>query len=342
MRRRCRLALFGCALFGALIAGPVFAAKPPQPPETAERIEIRALPFDLDRQKPDRTGFGKLEWRGGLTLSSNVRHFGGFSGLALSPDGGQLLAISDAGVWLTAKIERDGRKLRGLAEARLGPLLALNGKPFARVRDIDAEGLAVEGGHAWIAFEQNDRIMRHEFDWGDPGPGKAVKRVPPPPELGCRRGNDGIETVGMLKSGPMKGRLIVFAENALDRDGGHMGWIMGNGARKSLSLKRIGGFDVTDVAGLPDGGIVVLERRFRYSEGVKMRIRRVSPEELAAKRTIEGEVLLELDSRATIDNMEGIAAHRSADGETILTLISDDNYNRFFQRTLLMQFALKD
>lgn len=260
----------------------------------------------------------------------------------MSPDGGRLLAISDAGVWMTASIDRDGRKLRGLSDARLGPLLALNGKPFGRVRDIDAEGLAVEDGHAWIAFENNDRIMRHDFDWGDAAPGKAIKRLSPPPELNRRRGSDGIETVGLLKSGPMKGQLVVFAENKLDRDGGHMGWIMGNGAPKPMSLKRIGGFDVTDVAGLPDGGIVVLERRFRYSEGVQMRIRRVSPEELVSGRMIEGEVLLELDARATIDNMEGIAAHRSPDGETILTLISDDNYNRFFQRTLLMQFALKD
>ena len=37
--------------------------------------------------------------------------------------------------------------------------------------------------------------------------------------------------------------------------------------------------------------------------------------------------------------MEGIAAHRAASGETILTLISDDNFSPL-QRTLLMQFAL--
>jgi len=40
-----------------------------------------------------------------------------------------------------------------------------------------------------------------------------------------------------------------------------------------------------------------------------------------------------------IDNMEGLAVHRNAKGETILTLISDDNFSSF-QRTLLLQFAL--
>jgi hypothetical protein len=37
--------------------------------------------------------------------------------------------------------------------------------------------------------------------------------------------------------------------------------------------------------------------------------------------------------------MEGIAVSETA-GETRVTLISDDNYNRRLQRTLLLQFAL--
>ena len=92
---------------------------------------------------------------------------------------------------------------------------------------------------------------------------------------------------------------------------------------------------------LPGGGIVVLERRFRYSEGVKMRIRRIAEAELKRGTPIEGETLLEADENLNIDNMEGIAAHRSAAGETILTLISDDNFSPL-QRTLLLQFALAD
>jgi hypothetical protein len=60
---------------------------------------------------------------------------------------------------------------------------------------------------------------------------------------------------------------------------------------------------------------------------------------LVARETIAGDVLLEAIDALNIDNMEGIAAHRSASGETILTLISDDNYSSL-QRTLLMQFAI--
>jgi hypothetical protein len=37
--------------------------------------------------------------------------------------------------------------------------------------------------------------------------------------------------------------------------------------------------------------------------------------------------------------MEGIDVHRTARGETVLTLISDDNFSSI-QRTVLLQFTL--
>ena len=37
--------------------------------------------------------------------------------------------------------------------------------------------------------------------------------------------------------------------------------------------------------------------------------------------------------------MEGIAVHHTGRGETILTLVSDDNFS-FIQRNLLLQFAV--
>ncbi|HSD92174.1 MAG TPA: hypothetical protein VLB11_04020, partial [Methyloceanibacter sp.] len=53
------------------------------------------------------------------------------------------------------------------------------------------------------------------------------------------------------------------------------------------------------------------------------------------------EVLLEADDSLNIDNMEAIAAHRTSSGETVLTVMSDDNFNPL-QRTLILQFALPE
>jgi hypothetical protein len=72
-----------------------------------------------------------------------------------------------------------------------------------------------------------------------------------------------------------------------------------------------------------------------------MRIRRIAASELKRGALIQGDVLLQANDSLNIDNMEAIAAHRAASGETVLTLMSDDNFNPF-QRTLIMQFSLPE
>ena len=54
---------------------------------------------------------------------------------------------------------------------------------------------------------------------------------------------------------------------------------------------------------------------------------------------LDGPVLVEAGMGEQIDNMEALAVSRNDRGETMLTLMSDDNYN-FFQRTLVLRFAL--
>ena len=49
--------------------------------------------------------------------------------------------------------------------------------------------------------------------------------------------------------------------------------------------------------------------------------------------------MIEADLAYQIDNMEGMAVHRTTNGETFVTLISDDNFS-FIQRNLLLQFAV--
>jgi hypothetical protein len=146
----------------------------------------------------------------------------------------------------------------------------------------------------------------------------------------------------VLRAGPLKGALVAFTEEYLDKQGNHIGWIVGGPRPGQITLKRLKGFSVTGLASLPNGELVVLERRFRYSEGVKMRLRRVTASQIRRGAVLKGEVLFETNQLREIDNMEGIAAHVDGQGRTILTLISDNNFNNIFQQTLLMQFAILD
>ena len=102
----------------------------------------------------------------------------------------------------------------------------------------------------------------------------------------------------------------------------------------------MGGFALTGAAALADGSVLVLERRFRMTEGVKMRLRYIPASELKPGRPIEGEILIASDMTYEIDNMESVAVHTGPSGETVVTLLSDDNYNKFLQRNLLLQFTL--
>lgn len=70
-----------------------------------------------------------------------------------------------------------------------------------------------------------------------------------------------------------------------------------------------------------------------------MRLRRMALAAIVPGADVDGEVLIEAGRSQQIDNMEGLAVHTNAAGETILTMISDDNFS-FLQRTLLLQFAL--
>ena len=56
---------------------------------------------------------------------------------------------------------------------------------------------------------------------------------------------------------------------------------------------------------------------------------------------IDGPTIFNADLGSEIDNMEGIDAHVTPEGDTVLTLISDDNFS-MIQRNLLLQFTLVD
>lgn len=306
-------------------------------------IEVSAAAIEgFDKADRGKTTFGAMEWRGGLVLTSPSPHFGGWSGLELDSDGKRLVAVSDAGTWLTAAIAYDGRRPVGITEARIGPLKVRKGKTLGRSRDRDAEALAladgtIDKGSVLIAFEGNHRIGR--FPIGPKGIGAAERYLSMPKDTRRISRNGGLEAMTVLAAGPAKGSVVAIAEQLLPGETDHSGWIWQRGEPRSFRLSDIGGYDITDVASLADGALLVLERRFRWSEGVKMRLRFVPAGAVKAGARLEGETLLSADLGQEIDNMEGIAVHEGDGGETIVSLISDDNFSRLLQRTVLLQFA---
>jgi len=194
-------------------------------------------------------------------------------------------------------------------------------------------------GTVLISFERKHRIAR--FDIGKDGLSPALGFVDLPPGAKKMTANKGLEAVAILRAGPNKGSLVAFAENLPDAAGDHTGWLWVKGKPVEIHLTNPGDYDVTDAAGLPDGGLLVLERRYRWIEGVKSRLRLIRRDELKPDTPIEGEMLFDAAMGQEIDNMEGLAVHAGAGGQIIVTMISDDNFNHLLQRTLLLQFAIE-
>jgi hypothetical protein len=70
-----------------------------------------------------------------------------------------------------------------------------------------------------------------------------------------------------------------------------------------------------------------------------IRIRRIPLKSVAPGAVIDGPSIFEANFGNEVDNMEGIDAHVTPEGRTVLTMVSDDNFSPI-QRTLLLQFTL--
>ena len=83
----------------------------------------------------------------------------------------------------------------------------------------------------------------------------------------------------------------------------------------------------------------MLERKFSLVAGVGIRIRRIPLSAVAPGAVVDGPAIFTADLGEEIDNMEGIDAFVTPEGDTVLTMVSDDNFS-LIQRTLLLQFTL--
>ena len=152
--------------------------------------------------------------------------------------------------------------------------------------------------------------------------------------------NKGLEALVFVPKGlPLSGTLIAISERGLDAEGNLIAFLVGGPAPGQFSVRRSNGFDVSDAVLLPSGELLLLERKFSLLDGVGIRIRRIALASVAPGAVIDGPSIFDADLGDEIDNMEGIDAHVTPEGDTVLTMVSDDNFS-MIQRTLLLQFTL--
>lgn len=294
----------------------------------SQRIEL--LPLALDETNPERTKVGALTFLNAWELRSDNSNFGGISALVVTRDG-RFLAVSDAGTLIGFTLGQTNR----MEDSFIADLPGAFGEDID-YRDRDSEGMAYNpaSGHIWISYEARHAVRRISPSLG---------RVDGINKLTFTSGwkeNGGIEAIARLRDG----RFVLFSETHQQADGSNSAYLYsGDPVEPGSRATAFGylapeGYRPTDATLLPDGRLLILNRRISFPNGFTAKLAILDPSEIGADKTITSKVIATLAPPLLVDNMEGLAINEE-DGRIIVWMISDNNFSAF-QRTILMKFAL--
>ena len=299
------------------------------------RIDARYLPHLS--ANPARIRIGALEYLGGVALKSPDPAFGGFSALHVAGD--RFLLLSDGGGVVRFALGRDWR-IRGASfdELPRGP-----GTGWEK-RDRDSEAIAVDPdtGEYWVAYESVNAIWRYDATLT-----KSTGAVRPGAMSGWSR-SGGPEAMVRLTGG----RFIVLSESAgrgapsatyravaFDRDP------IEPGARATRFFYRPPSeFRATAADALPDGRVIVVNRRVAWPSGFEAVVTILDPSDIRRDAVVAGREVArfsgDLWSGFGRDNFEAVSVVREGD-DTIVWLATDHNM-QWPQRSLLLKFRLRE
>ena len=297
-------------------------------------LETTIKPIELNSENPQQNIVGKLKYIKGYSIASDYEHFGGLSGLSYAKEAEDIspVFVSDRGEVGQFKLDKDYKPY-------FTSIQFISGIPWKTTNKKigDAEAIvrlkSKDSDFTLISFEQEHRIMAYSADH------KNGKALPLPAEIGMLRSNGGLEAMEVLSDG----RLLLMTEHPTIKTKQHLAWIGSAPKDNPLAFRYITrliappeGYSPTDATELPNGDVLVLLRRFTPTDGVSAKFWRIKKSMLDSSDIITGEVIATLKPPLSVDNMEGIAViDTSKDGNPIIAVISDDNFNSF-QRTLLM------
>lgn len=295
-------------------------------PPASPAVVVKSRPLALDPADPGRRQVGALDYLGGLVLWSNDPRFGGFSSMHVAGD--RFMLMADTGD--LTRLVIDGRWRLG--PARMDAMQGLGTGGHKRERDIESMAVDPATGRFWVGLENTNRIVRY-------GPDLVKQAEAAPTAMAEWSSNGGAES--MVRTAD--GRFILISEEASRPDGTHPVLIFDRDPTDPAArVEEVGyrppddSFRPTDAVALPDGRILVLNRRFSLLQGVAAALMLVDP---AGGGFEAGREIARLEPPLSVDNMEAMALTHEG-GRLILWLASDDNLNQI-QRSLLMKFALR-
>lgn len=311
-------------------------------PASAVEVTVSAAPITRFKDAGLDQPVDKLIFRGGLALVAQDDTFGGLSGLTATGPNQQVVFVSDRGNWVSGHLAYDdASRLFGFIGVNIEPIENSKGQPLPRQYAKDAESVDTvyrDGVPAAVrvGFEHLTRVA--DFSLTNGMPGGAARELAIPQWLTDLRTNETIESLCIAPpASPIAGSTLILAEEALDENGNHRGWLLGQNDKGPIGLLDTPVVNPTDCKFLPNGDLLVLERGVSMLSFV-MNLRRIPAAEVRPGAILEGELLLSATG-GSIDNMESLMVHTAPNGELRIVIGSDNNFNDW-QRSLLLEFAL--
>ncbi|WP_313808565.1 esterase-like activity of phytase family protein [Sphingobium sp.] len=302
-------------------------------PIGAGPLLVMARPLPLNAADPAQRDLGRLHYLGGWQLSSAHHGFGGISSLLAEPDG-QILALSDSGTLMGFHI--------GPGKPRRHSFIApLPIRPQDRDRPWwawDSEAMTHDPTtqRYWVGFELQQMICRYSPGFARVEACRIWPQIEAWPETGS------IESLARLPDG----RFLVVAEMGMTVDGSHDTLLFADDPAESATAAPIHlryvpprGYRPTDAVALDDRHVLVLNRRLTLQDLFTATLAIIElPQKPRAGDRLKARTLARLAPPLLADNFEGLAVSRQG-RRWIIWIVSDDNHE-FFQRTLLLKFAL--
>lgn len=286
-----------------------------------EAIAIEAHRLGLRDLKLDTEIVGNLKYRGGVTLKSPDKRFGGLSGLHVSADGRDFIALSDRGHrFLGQLVYNTSDNLVGTVNTKIEALQGAKGQRLRAKEWGDAESMApAPDGGTVVAFERSDRLLVYPGDGRRPSSMKAPKELEDAPTYG------GIKALTLLADKRLFALTAGFkaATAELTTTCGVIGWIGGDNGWSNVTYCVEKGFTPTGATTLPGGDVVVVERRQPF---VAARLRRLSAAEIKPGVRLKAKTIALLEQALAFHNIQGIDARQASGGEVLIYLVSDDNF----------------
>ncbi len=302
----------------------------------AQGTELSVSPVPLAPGEGPGQRLGQLVYLGGLEVSSGAPGFGGWSDGTASPDLSHMLLISDRGhsVALTLLRDPESGAPVGLEAGALEPLLDQAGAPVEGPLGWDAEALADLGeGRYAVGFEQDQRIWLYDKGLnaaaGESIGPTALADLPP------AAANSGVEALALSPDGST---LVAILEGP-GPEGPTRAFFRRDGHWSERPYRAEAGFGVTAAAFLEDGDLLALERFYSRKTGPLVNLRRIAKQTLEGEGVLEGEIIAAFRRPMSVDNFEILLTGRDSEGQPLVLIASDDNFNPE-QRFLVLLFRL--